>query len=285
MGGVGDVVGDVIGGTAGDIVGGIIDPIGAGIGKVGGILGGGSRQGPTMTQTQMAQVPEFLRPSYARAVEEANIAYGGQPLVAGFAPQTEQALQQQEALIGGGAPLTSEALEFARKSIAGEFSPELMQSQFRQLQPGVQGLFAGAGRKGSLLEQEVLARTFGDVALQDLARRQQLALAAPGLEQARFADLDRLARIGALRQTQEERMAQEPFERLRAFESVLTPLSPGATITSQQPTYQNPMAGLLGGALGGGTLGFQIGGPIGGLIGAGAGGLLGGGAGGGRLFL
>lgn len=260
----------------GDVIGAVASPLTLGTtALLGGALGG-SKRGPTLTQTQLAQVPEFLRPSYARAIEEANIAYGGKPLVSEFAPQTEQALQQQEALIAGGQPLTSEALEFARRSIAGEFSPELMQSQFRQLQPGVQAGFAGLGRKGSLLEQEVLARTFGDIALQDLARRQQLALAAPGLEQARFADLDRLARIGALRQTQEERMAGEPFERLRAFESVLTPLFPGADIVRQQQTYRNPLAEALG--LAGLALPI-VGGIFGGPAGAAAGSAIGGGFG------
>lgn len=234
--------------------------------------------------------------------------YPGQTF-APFSAPTEEALRATEARATEGSPLMRDANYLMRDTIRGDFLPkENYDADFNRsyeaarntILPDIQSRFARSGRYGSGLSREAEARALGDVyasqkldynkLFQDrLARErtnQMTAMgAAPGFAEQDYADINKLAGVGAAREGQEqsridEEMARhafaqaEPSERLARYMSMLQG-NYGGQSTTQNPFYRNKGAGILGGANMGATAGAPFG-PWGAGIGGVLGGLLGG---------
>ena len=98
----------------------------------------------------------------------------------------------------------------------------------------------------------------------------RIAALSPSLNAERFADLERLMGVGAMREgkaaealneqiARHEFEAMEPWKKLQLYQSAIGGFGdPGGTTTSTTPSQSGGAAGLLGGALGGATVGNMI---------------------------
>lgn len=216
-------------------------------------------------------------------------------------PATLQAQQAQTNRALQGNPLLGAAQQQNYQTTTGEylhggqgFNQALGAAQ-RQIIPGISSAFEQSGRYGSGLHQESLARGMGDAfaGLYDRERgRQQAAtLAAPGLAQADYADIERLGAVGqqqegyagnaldaAIRRWQFQQQA--PYQQAQAQSGIIQGGFPGGQSVGESSRPSNspsPLAGAAGGALAGGALAGAsqgaIAGPWGMAIGAGLGAL------------
>lgn len=223
-------------------------------------------------------------------------AIGGNPLL----PQAQQAAQQS---------LTPEAAreggwgqDYLRSAAGGQFigreNPyigQLATSLDRSIRPGIQSQFEGAGRRGSLAEEEALTRAMSDAMAPYLfnqygqerglqqqaagalesqyganrARQLQTMALAPTLAMADYADIQQLADVGARKEAMGEaqladKIARWDFDQLKeanklaAYQQAISG-NYGGTTTLTQPYFRNPGASALGGALSGAALGKMMG--------------------------
>ena len=223
-----------------------------------------------------------------------------------FSPQSEQALRMTEDRALAGNPGMAAAQGHLQDTINGTFlsggNPYFQQMVDRAAQPivrnfqnavapGIDSQFSRAGRLGSgayaqarNTAEETLAREIGSLSgalahqtYSDERTAQQRAVAmAPQFAQQDYADAQALAGVGAARESLAEREAMQDYEHLARFLGIAGgSYGQASTSTQTAPVYSNPAASFLGGALGGGGLGYRIGGDWGAGIGAGLGGLLG----------
>lgn len=270
--------------------------------------GGGGTQTVTQNTAPWAGQQPFLSDVFTRAQAQSNTPqsfYPGQTF-ASFSPPTEEALRATEARAMEGSPLMRDANYLMRDTIRGDFLPkENYDADFNRsyeaarntILPDIQSRFAKSGRYGSGLSREAEAKALGDVfasqkldynkLFQDRMARerghQMSAMgAAPGFAEQDYADINKLAGVGAAREGQEqsridEEMARhaftqtEPSERLARYMAMLQG-NYGHQSTTENPIFRgNKGRGILGGAMGGAAAGSPFG-PWG----AGIGGLLGG---------
>lgn len=133
----------------------------------------------------------------------------------------------------------------------------------RQFQYGSQQL--GIGAQGYELERD---RAMNDIAQQ---RQQQLGVLgmAPGIANQDYADLDRLAGVGAAREDLTSRQMEDAAARWDYaqqapglhLDQYITRLQgqPGSSVSTNTPIYRNTGAGILGGAAAGSEIGGQFG--------------------------
>ena len=151
------------------------------------------------------------------------------------------------------------------------------QERNRQLQYGSQQL--GIGAQGYELERD---RALTDIQQQ---RQQQLGMMgmAPQIANQDYADLDRLAGVGAMREDLAGREMEDAAARWDyaqqapgiQLDQYIARLNnqPGSSMSTSTPIYRNQVAGGLGGAMAGGQIGDQFGyggwgAALGGLLGA-----------------
>lgn len=223
-----------------------------------------------------------------------------------FSPQSEQALRMTEDRALAGNPAMQAAQGQLLGTIDGSFlsagNPHFQAMADRAVQPlvrnftnavapGIDSAFSRAGRLGSgayanarNTAEETLAEEMGSLTgalayrnYQDERTAQQRAQAmAPQFAAQDYQDAQQLAGVGAARENLAERQAMSDYEHLARFLGISGGnYGSASTSTQTAPVYSNPAASFLGGAIGGGGLGYQIGGPWGAGIGAIGGGLLG----------
>ena len=195
-----------------------------------------------------------------------------------FSEQTEQSLQQREALAGNNPflePVANEAISTIRGDRLNQQNPafqELINTLSGDVSSRVNSQFANSGRTGSLANQEALSRGIGQAIAPfafgtfDKERQNQLNLLmqSPQLAAARFADADQLGAVGQAR----ERLAgaemqdlisrfnfaqDEPSTRLAEFMALVGGGRLGTQTEATQPIFSNKganTAGLIASGLG-----------------------------------
>ena len=240
--------------------------------------GGGS----TRTVTQSTLPPAYAKPYLEYGLSEAKRLYGEQPqyfpgqTTVGFSPESEMALSATRERALAGTPFAPALQNVVMQNLMG--TNPLQAAAFRPVVEAVQSEASKAGRYGSGYQQAALGAALAPAAYQ----AQQAAISqVPGAYEFGFADLGKLAGVGAAREAQSQAELAADIERFQ-FEQQ-QPLSSlanymaavqGGTIGGDKitPYFRQPGLSALGGALGGYQLGQQFG--MGGL-GAGLGGLLG----------
>ena len=209
--------------------------------------------------------------------------YPGQTYV-GFSPQTQTALTATEQRATAGSPLLQQSQAELLKQAQGQYlSPTTnpyLQGLYNQMAgdvtAGVQSEFSKAGRYGSGANQAVLAKQLGNLAnqvyapsyQQERANMQNVLFQAPQLAQADYGDIQQLRRVGAEREGLQQQalgdamaryqyQQQLPYEKLRAYQGA-TGGSYGQTGETIQPLQRNIASGILGGALGGASIGSMM---------------------------
>jgi hypothetical protein len=197
--------------------------------------------------------------------------------VAGFSPETEAALLAQASRARRGSPLTAAARgqlqDVLRGNYLGQGNPYFAQMAQRiadTVTPQVNSQFAAAGRYGSGAQSgalgQALAGEIGSLAYQNYAdeRANQLRASelAPDVAQQDYADIDRLAAVGAQRDQKAQaqlddrinrfNFAQQlPFNKLAQYQDLISG-NYGQSRTLTQRSSSSPLdiasggLGLLG---------------------------------------
>ena len=242
--------------------------------------GGGS----TRTITQTSGPPEYAKPFIEYGMGQAKQLYAsgtGQQYYPGqttipFSPESEQALSAQRQMATTGSPLIPMTQAVVAQNLAG--TNPLQSAAFRPAIEAVQAEAAKSGRYGSGYQQAALGQALAPLAYQ----AQQEALAqAPAAYEFGFADLQKLAQVGAAREAQSQAELEADMQRFQfeqeapgqALANYMAMIQ-GGTVggTSATPVYRQPIGSALSGALGGAQLGGMFGMPG---VGAGVGALAG----------
>ena len=241
--------------------------------------GGGS----TRTITQTSGPPAYAKPFLEYGMSQAKEMYEGGPpqyypgqTVVGYSPESEMALSGQRQMAMSGSPFIPATQQAIYQNLTG--TNPLQSAAFKPVVDQVAAQFASAGRYGSGAQQGALASALAPMAYQ----AQQDAIAqAPAAYEFGFADLQKLAQVGAAREAQsqaelEADMARFQFEQESPLNALANYMSiiQGGTVGGEksQPVYRQPIGSALSGALGGAQLGGMFGAPG---LGAAAGGLAG----------
>jgi hypothetical protein len=244
--------------------------------------GGGSTQ--TIQSGTMAN--PFAQPFIKYGMGEAKKLYQSatpqyypSSTVIGFSPETQQALSGIRAQASAGSPMVPAVQQAVMQNLTG--TNPLFQAG---LKPTIDAAMQGAmssGRYGSGYAQKAIAEA---VAPQVYAAQQAAIQQAPAAYEFGFADMNKLAQVGAAREAQEQAELQADinrfnFEQARPAQKLadyLTMIQGGSSALGGgvQQVQRNPALGFLSGAMGGMQLGQGTG--IGGGAGALLGGLLGG---------
>lgn len=240
---------------------------------------------PQQTTTQNISEPwAEQRPFLTRGFQAAEQDILNQPLeyfsgntVVPFAPQTEQALQQQEQRALSGNPIVGQAQGQISDTLAGDylFNPNynpLVESITASVMPGVDSAFNLGNRFGSPLHAQAMAqgisRELAPFAFQDYrqgrAEQQQAAAQAPALAQQDYFDIGQLRGVGAEREGLAGREIQdqlarhqfeqtEPYSRLAAYMGLIGGGYGGQTTSTgdvlvPQTAGSNPLLTGLGAA-------------------------------------
>jgi hypothetical protein len=194
--------------------------------------GGGQTQQTSQTTRPWPAQEKALTTGYDLA--KTNIAdrptefFPGQTY-AGFSPQTEAALGATEARATAGSGLLGGAQDYTGDVLGGQyldpasnpFLAGVSDSVLSSIRPGVDSMFAGGGRAGSPAHAEALGRgvsrgmapyLFGEYG-RERGMQEAAAGRAPGLAREDYYDPDRLAGVGAARETQEQRGINEDISR------------------------------------------------------------------------
>ena len=265
---------------------------------------------------QQARLDPTIQPYVEYGLGEAKRLYQqgapqyfpGQTYV-GPSQYTQQAMDLAAQRAQAGSPLQQAALGQQQATVQGQYlgGNPFFQGAFQSATRGAEQSYLDAiartrsqasslGRTGSgaMGEQEgraegalarALSDTAGSLAYQNYAaergRQEAAAAAAPQLAASDYADIQRLANVGAMGEDYSQRALaadiqrynygqQAPYAQLQSFLSGVYGAPSG--MISSQPVYGNPIMGALGGA----ALGYGLGAPAGyGGYGAAAGGLLG----------
>ncbi len=279
--------------------------------------GGGSKN---QTTTTTSEPPKYLQPFLQQGMGEAQRLYGQGPsqyypgqTVVGFSPETESALTGITNRANNGSPVMGAANAYATNLLSGNTpitfggaSNPYLDATFNraadQVTNRLQTSFASSGRNTGAA-RPVAADELSNLATgiyggayeserdrmaSELAQNRGLQMGAlgmaPELAQSDYADLDRLAGVGAQREDLTGRELSDAASRWdfgqnaqgTALDQYLARLGgyPGMTGSSSTPIYRNQLAGGIGGAGMGYNIGSQFGGNGGGW-GAAIGGLLG----------
>jgi len=245
--------------------------------------GGGS----TRTIQSGAMANPFAQPFIKYGMQEAKDLYQSatpqyypSSTVVGFSPETQQALSGIRSQAAAGSPMVPAVQQAVMQNLTG--TNPLFQAG---LKPTIDAAMQGAmssGRYGSGYAQKAIAEA---VAPQVYAAQQAAIQQAPAAYEFGFADMNKLAQVGAAREAQEQAelaadIQRFNFEQQRPAQKLadyMTMISGGSADLGGgvQQVQRNPALGFLSGAMSGMQLGQsvpQIGGGYGALLG----GLLGG---------
>jgi len=260
-----------------------------------------------VTTTTSSEPSDFIRPYLTQAIDysqdlfEADMPnFFPNATYTGFAPETETALDLATARATAGSPLLNLSQIEANKILSGDYlSPTTnpySQALFNQMAGDVtsqvQSQFSKAGRLGSGANQEILANSLGRLANEvysdqfntERANMVNAMATAPTLAQADYQDIERLASVGADKESLANAKLQDaiarfdfeqtkPFIKLNEYLGALGANVPSNTVETT-PVFRDRAGGLLGGAGAGINIASQLGmNPLYGAIG---GGLLGG---------
>lgn len=245
--------------------------------------GGGS----TQTIQSSVGAPSFAQPFIKYGMKEAKKLYqSGAPqyypssTVVGFSPETQQALSGIRAQASAGSPMVPAVQQAVMQNLTGT-NPLFQSAMKPTIDAAMQGAMS-SGRYGSGYAQKAIAEA---VAPQVYQAQQAAIQQAPAAYEFGFADMNKLAQVGAAREAQEQAELQADMQRFQ-FEQArpqqkladyLKMIMGGSGALGTQtvtPITRNPATGFLGGAMSGMQLGQGTG--IGGGTGALLGGLLGG---------
>lgn len=245
--------------------------------------GGGS----TQTIQSSVGAPSFAQPFIKYGMQEAKKLYqSGAPqyypssTVVGFSPETQQALSGIRAQASAGSPMVPAVQQAVMQNLTGT-NPLLQAAMKPTIDAAMQGAMS-AGRYGSGYAQKAIAEA---VAPQVYQAQQAAIQQAPAAYEFGFADMNKLAQVGAAREAQEQAELQadmqrfqfeqaRPQEKLANYLQMILGGSGALGTQTVTPVQRNPATGFLGGAMSGMQLGQGTG--IGGGAGALLGGLLGG---------
>jgi|TARA_R110002020_G_scaffold233866_1_gene445743 hypothetical protein len=263
----------------------------------------------SVTTTTSTEPSEFIKPYYTQAINSAQELYENpnapsffpNNTYVDFAPETNTALQLASARAIQGNPLLGSSQQEINKILSGDYldptSNPYAQSVYNQMAGDVtsqvNSQFTNAGRFGSGANQEILARSlgelgnkfYGDQYNQERANMVNATQIAPQLGEMDYNDIGKLQQIGQEKESLEMAKLQDaiarydydqtqPYQKLNQYLGSLGAAVPSNTL-STQPVFRNTGAGLLSGAMSGAEIAGMIPG-IGGGMGAGIGGLLGG---------
>ena len=263
----------------------------------------------SVTTTTSTEPSEFIKPYYTQAINSAQELYENpnapsffpNNTYVDFAPETNTALQLASARAIQGNPLLGSSQQEINKILSGDYldptSNPYAQSVYNQMAGDVtsqvNSQFTNAGRFGSGANQEILARSlgelgnkfYGDQYNQERANMVNATQIAPQLGEMDYNDIGKLQQIGQEKESLEMAKLQDaiarydydqtqPYQKLNQYLGSLGAAVPSNTL-STQPVFRNTGAGLLSGAMSGAQITGMIPG-IGGGMGAGIGGLLGG---------
>lgn len=263
----------------------------------------------SVTTTTSTEPSEFIKPYYTQAINSAQELYENpnapsffpNNTYVDFAPETNTALQLASARALQGNPLLGSSQQEINKILSGDYlnptSNPYAQSVYNQMAGDVtsqvNSQFTNAGRFGSGANQEILARSlgelgnkfYGDQYNQERANMVNATQIAPQLGEMDYNDIAKLQQIGQEKESLEMAKLQDaiarydydqtqPYQKLNQYLGSLGAAVPSNTL-STQPVFRNTGAGLLSGAMSGAEIAGMIPG-IGGGMGAGIGGLLGG---------
>ena len=263
----------------------------------------------SVTTTSSTEPSEFIKPYYTQAINSAQELYENpnapsffpNNTYVDFAPETNTALQLASARAIQGNPLLGSSQQEINKILSGDYldptSNPYAQSVYNQMAGDVtsqvNSQFTNAGRFGSGANQEILARSlgelgnkfYGDQYNQERANMVNATQIAPQLGEMDYNDIAKLQQIGQEKESLEMAKLQDaiarydydqtqPYQKLNQYLGSLGAAVPSNTL-STQPVFRNTGAGLLSGAMSGAEIAGMIPG-IGGGMGAGIGGLLGG---------
>lgn len=263
----------------------------------------------SVTTTTSTEPSEFIKPYYTQAINSAQELYENpnapsffpNNTYVDFAPETNTALQLASARAIQGNPLLGSSQQEINKILSGDYldptSNPYAQSVYNQMAGDVtsqvNSQFTNAGRFGSGANQEILARSlgelgnkfYGDQYNQERSNMVNATQIAPQLGEMDYNDIAKLQQIGQEKESLEMAKLQDaiarydydqtqPYQKLNQYLGSLGAAVPSNTL-STQPVFRNTGAGLLSGAMSGAEIAGMIPG-IGGGMGAGIGGLLGG---------
>lgn len=263
----------------------------------------------SVTTTTSTEPSEFIKPYYTQAINSAQELYENpnapsffpNNTYVDFAPETNTALQLASARAIQGNPLLGSSQQEINKILSGDYldptSNPYAQSVYNQMAGDVtsqvNSQFTNAGRFGSGANQEILARSlgelgnkfYGDQYNQERANMVNAIQIAPQLGEMDYNDIGKLQQIGQEKESLEMAKLQDaiarydydqtqPYQKLNQYLGSLGASVPSNTLTTR-PVFRNTGAGLLSGAMSGAEIAEMIPG-IGGGMGAGIGGLLGG---------
>jgi hypothetical protein len=276
--------------------------------------GGGGEQQPAMvggTQTTVQKADPwegqqpYLKTGFAEAQKrmlDFTPTYFPGNTVVPYSPETQAAMDLTAQRAISGSPITSASRDELTRTLSGDYlygNPgydRAVQAAMDKAMPGINSQFALAGRYGSGLNQEAMARAFGDAFADQYANERtnqmRAMMFAPQVAESEYSDFGKLASVGAQKEAMQQELLADQIARHDFAQSVKARQlqlymdaiqgNYGNTTTStgpamQQPTYyRNQGAGFLGGAmqgaslastLGFGGMGMGVGGLLGGLLG------------------
>lgn len=241
--------------------------------------------------------------------------YPGQT-IASTDPATIAALNRTEQRAMSGSPVTAGATNLLSDTLSGSYlnSNPFLDKQYEQAArnvgeqfqkyavPNMNSQFERAGRTGSSAQglamgdlNQQLGKQLSDMATniygqnydQERQRQMQGLLFAPQAAAMDYADSTQLANVGAAREALSQRQLDEQMNKYNfeqnaqraALQDYLASVQGNYGSSSTQIQNLNrgsPVAGILGGGLGGAMLGSQFFGPYGAMAGAGLGAIAGG---------
>jgi hypothetical protein len=207
------------------------------------------------------------------------------PTYTPFSGQTQQGLNQTEAIAKAGSPITNNAVSVLGNTIKGDYlngNPYLMASLDRgadEITKRSNMAAAGAGRYGSGAAAEVTADSLGDYYKSALMqnygdernRQMQAMQLAPTINDMRYGDARTLMGVGQAYEGKTQEALNDsiakwnayqarPWEQLGRLNSIATGAGAlGGTSVTAQPGA-SPLAGILGGGMAGGSILGSLGG-------------------------
>lgn len=227
----------------------------------------------------------------ARNLYNRGSSYYPNSTVVPFSGQTEQALQGMEQKAIGGNPLYGQGqaaltsgLDTLQRTASGQmlnsnpYLSDMFNAMSGDVTDAVNSQFSAYGRTGSPAHAGVMTKELGNLASQiwgqDYQRERQNQLSAagqmpgytsaiPGYQQAGYADLERLAGVGAAREGKAGETLQDlvsrwnfeqesPWQNLMRYGQIAQGIGGmGQTGTNTQKIEYNPFGSILGGLFGG----------------------------------
>lgn len=228
--------------------------------------GGGSTR---TIQGSSVEPPAFQKPFIEYGLSQAKQLYESEmpqyypgSTVVGYSPESEMSLQAMRQKAISGSPFIQGVQGVVMQNLLG--ANPLQSAAFRPVVEQVQAEASKAGRYGSGYQQAALAQALAPAALQ----AQQAALAAaPSAYEFGFADIGKLAQVGAAKEAQQQAelaadIQRFQFEQARPQEKLAQYLAAITGGQMGQTTYEaqqkQPITSILGGAMSGAQLGGMV---------------------------